>query len=156
MKYKANAKYVRQTRRAFAMGIPPNQGLSNTQKAKIHVAKKQLGLKEDEYRAILSRFGVESSKDLTQNQWPAVEAYLKKIGFIERPGKKRSSATERTPKANYLKKITAILAEAGLPDNYADGIAKRQYKKVLAQCDTDQTKTVMQSLIIFQKRRAGQ
>ena len=38
--------------------------LSKSQLAKIHILKKECGLSDEEYRAVLSSFGVESSKDL--------------------------------------------------------------------------------------------
>lgn len=56
----------------------------------IHVAKKQLGLSEEIYRAILiNKGGVESAADLDRTGFEAVMAYLTACGF-------RSTWTQRT------------------------------------------------------------
>ena len=48
----------------------------------IHVAKKQLGLNDDVYRAILSGAGVESSKDIkTDIQFNTVMSAFQQLGF---------------------------------------------------------------------------
>jgi len=51
--------------------------------ALIHVAKKQLGLDEEAYRAILSGAGVFSAKDIaTDEQFNAVMAAFLRLGFL--------------------------------------------------------------------------
>jgi len=125
--------------------------LSTKQIAKLHVAKKQLGLSEDEYRAILSRFGVSSSKELKQRQWVAVESYLYKIGF--KPMINRKQTQDR--RANYINKITAILLDCKLTTNYADGIAKQMFGKEIINCNTNEVKAVMIALITYQKKMVG-
>lgn len=58
--------------------------------AVVHVAKKQLGLSEEVYRAVLVRIGgVESAADLDRTGFEAVMAYFTACGF-------RSSWTQRT------------------------------------------------------------
>jgi hypothetical protein len=53
--------------------------------AVIHVAKKQLGLGEEAYRAILSGAGVSSAKDITTNaQFSAVMGAFAALGFKSR------------------------------------------------------------------------
>lgn len=50
--------------------------------AKIHIAKKQLALKDDSYRALLHRItGRESSGDCTDAQLDAVLTEFKRLGF---------------------------------------------------------------------------
>ena len=125
--------------------------IGNRQKAKIHIAKQQLGMSDDEYRSMLSRFGVESSKDLAQNQWASVEAYLKKLGFVARVGKPK---TKRATKSRFQWKINEIKQSMGLTDNYIDGIAFQMHGKVLSRCKTEEVQSVMKALIIYQQRHA--
>lgn len=52
------------------------------QRAVLHVAKKQMGLTDADYRNVLNLYGgVESSKDMTPEGFRNVLAYLQKIGF---------------------------------------------------------------------------
>lgn len=70
--------------RASASPVTPKQI------ALLHVAKKQLSLDDDSYRAILARYGrCESAADLNQPGFTAVMKYLTAMGF-------RSTWTQRT------------------------------------------------------------
>lgn len=56
--------------------------MTRKQLALVHVAKKQLGLADEDYRAILERIaGVESSKDLDQRSFEAVMQHMAALGF---------------------------------------------------------------------------
>jgi phage gp16-like protein len=56
--------------------------MTNEQLALIHVAKKQLGLDDDTYRAILQKLGrVESAKQLDAAGFEAVLRYFNSCGF---------------------------------------------------------------------------
>jgi hypothetical protein len=68
----------------------------------IHVAKKQLGLDDEAYRAILSGAGLDSAKDIeSENQYNTVMAAFVRLGFL--PGgrggavKNRRSAAGTNP-----------------------------------------------------------
>jgi hypothetical protein len=72
------------------MKIVPGKGQQkqDTQKrerngllAKIHVARKQLGLDDDQYEAVLRGFKVTSSKDMTIPQLEQLVKYFKRLGF---------------------------------------------------------------------------
>lgn len=67
--------------------------------AKIHIAKKQLGLTPDQYEAILSGYKVESARDLTMQQLESMVKYLKYLGW--RPYRVRK-------RAPVERKITAL------------------------------------------------
>ncbi len=55
---------------------------SSADLAKIHIAKKQLAMDDDAYRAMLKNIGgVESAKDLSQSAVGRVLAHLKRCGF---------------------------------------------------------------------------
>ena len=109
------------------------------QLAKIHIAKKQLGLDDDTYRALLMQLaGVNSAKDLTASQLTKVLEHFKKSGFKGSktyPGKPHN-ADSKAANAKQLGKIEALLADAGRPWAYALALAKRMYKKdALEFCD---------------------
>ena len=58
--------------------------------AKIHVAKKQLAMDDETYRAMLmSQFGVESARDLSAHQRKSCILYMQRLGF---EGKRRLHA----------------------------------------------------------------
>ena len=57
--------------------------------AKIHIARKELGLQEAEYRALLQRVGrVESAKALSDKAAAAVIAEFKRLGWEPRESKR--------------------------------------------------------------------
>lgn len=58
--------------------------------AKIHIAKKELGLTQDKYEAILSGYEVDSAKDLTMPDLEGMVKYLKYLGW--RPLRQRKRA----------------------------------------------------------------
>jgi phage gp16-like protein len=55
--------------------------------AKVHVAKKQLGLSDDQYEAVLRGFEVASARDMTIPQLEQLVKYFRRLGF--RPIKAR-------------------------------------------------------------------
>ncbi|MBN1830267.1 MAG: DUF1018 domain-containing protein [Deltaproteobacteria bacterium] len=67
--------------------------------AKIHIAKKELGMSDDQYEAILSGFGVESSKDLPLVKLEQLARYLEYLGW--KPFRPRR-------RTNVEKQITAL------------------------------------------------
>ena len=118
--------------------------------AKIHIAKKELGLEDDTYRALLRRVidlnpahltalgktkafeGVISAKYLTVLGRAAVLEHLKASGFTGKaayPGKPHNTDSQTSGTAPQLRKIEALLAEAGRPWAYAATMAKHMYKK---------------------------
>ena len=124
--------------------------------AKIHIAKSQLGLDEDAYRAmLLSVGGVMSAKDLTPLGAAKVLAHLEKFGF--RPskqfGRRPSVGALRNP---LVGKIEALLAEQKLPWSYADGIVRRMFSpvKTVQFCDEQQLRAVITALVKQSRRKA--
>lgn len=87
--------------------------------ARIHIARKQLGMDEVEYRAMLAgQTGKNSCKNMTLSELFQVEAYLKKLGF--KPVAKRSSRTNKrySPKSkgrpvDVLRAIWIQMAQDG-------------------------------------------
>lgn len=99
--------------------------------AKIHIAKSQLGMDDDTYRALLARVaGVRSAKDLSPRQIGAVLAEFVRLGFQPKPAKKAGRAVPKPApdRAALVGKIEAFLAEANRPWAYADAMALRMFK----------------------------
>lgn len=97
--------------------------------AKIHIAKKELAMDDDTYRAMLQSIaGVSSSKDLTDAGVTKVLAHLQRCGWkpkaAAKAGKKPSVARGRQA---LVGKVEALLAEAKRPWDYADAMAKRMF-----------------------------
>ncbi|MBI2801269.1 MAG: regulatory protein GemA [Gammaproteobacteria bacterium] len=119
--------------------------------AKIHIAKKQLGLDEPTYRAMLWTIGrVESSKDLDTHGRQALLDHLKSRGFVDRARPKPNE--DRAP---LIYKIRAMLRAADRPDAYADGIAKRMFGSArYTWCNPEQLRKLVAALAYDAKRRA--
>jgi phage gp16-like protein len=89
--------------------------------AKIHIAKKQLGLEEDLYRSILSDVtqGKTSCSEMTGTELQAVLAHFVRSGFVPKKAKKsrRLSPPSGTAKIAEIDKIRAIwitMAQQGI------------------------------------------
>ena len=128
--------------------------------AKIHIAKKQLGMSDTAYREMLKNIaGVASAADLDGRGRLKVLAHLKNCGFKplykpERPQiKHRSAAKEREP---MLAKVRAILMDLRLPWKYADLTAKRMLSVDRVHwLEPDQLHKLTIALIYHQKRAYG-
>lgn len=119
--------------------------------AKIHIAKSQLGLDEDTYRALLARIaGVRSAKDLGPRQVGLVLAEFQRLGW--KPESKQQGRP--TPKVaqnrkTVLKKVEALLASAKRPWSYADAMANHMFQRERVEwLDDSQLYRLMQALII--------
>lgn len=81
--------------------------MSNAALAKIHIAKKQLSLDDDTYRAILERVtGRATSKGMSAKQHAAVLAEFQRLGWQVKPTGKGRKWRKKSNKA-YVRKIYA-------------------------------------------------
>lgn len=121
---------------------------------KIQIARRQLGLDDDTYRAILKRtVGVESSKDLTPRQVGRVLVELERLGFKPKTSTGRAKPKPAAERAKLVGKIEAQLAEAGRPWEYADSLAARMYQvERLEWCDGEQLRGIVTALALDAKR----
>lgn len=111
--------------------------------AKVHIAKKQLGLRDEDWRAILeARFEVDSSARLSLGQLENLVSYLERCGWkpttrrkvFDRHGKPHVATHDDTGmgREGQMRKIEALLAELGqaeghyMPWDYAAAILKHQ------------------------------
>ncbi|OON62304.1 GemA protein [Massilia sp. KIM] len=131
----------------------------NPSLAKIHIAKKELGLDDETYRAMLQQHGgVTSSKDLTPLGAARVLQHLEKSGF--KPKVKASYGKRPNPparRAALIRKIEAQLTHAGRPWSYADAMAQRMFKIVKVDwLDEEQLGKIVAALAIDAKRHPAQ
>ena len=131
--------------------------------AKIHIAKKDLGLDEDTYRAVLARHGAPgdrpSSAQMTVAQLEAAVRELQAKGWTpKKPGAGRRPRPPRN-RAEQITKIEALLADKAkrqgrpVPWAYADAIAKRVCRvDKVDWCDTDQLRRVIAALEYDRRR----
>lgn len=104
--------------------------------AKIHLAKKEMGLVDDDYRAILIRIaGRTSSKDCTIADLRAIVEELKRLGFQPRPARGRSGGRASPkpadhPTARKARALWISLHQLGAIDNPSEqaleAFARRQ------------------------------
>lgn len=130
----------------------------NQQLSKIHIAKKDLAMDDDSYRAMLARVaGVISAKDLNPRQVGLVLREFERLGWKPKPGRPKPNAA--VDRQKLVSKIEAQLAEAGRPWNYADSLAQRLYKvERLEWLDAKQLGGVITALVKDAQRhgRSGQ
>lgn len=130
--------------------------ISKGKLAQIHIARQQLGLSDDEYRAILARTaGVSSAKQLTNRNVGNVLHEFRRLGFVPKPAKKAGRKAPKPPatRLRIMNKVEALLAEAGRPWGYADGMARHMFRvERVDWLDDDQLQRLMQALIIDAKR----
>lgn len=155
----------------------PNPDLHRkTELAKIHVAKAQLKLDDDTYRALLERLtGKTSAADLTARERVMVLNEFYRLGWSaesHRIPQRRPTPSTGSPstgsgraggggrmagwgKDKLLSKIGALLAEAKRPWAYADGIARHMFGGVesVRFCDQEQLRKIVAALMYDQKRR---
>lgn len=97
--------------------------------AKVHVAKKELGLAEDDYRAVLLRVtGHMSAAECTEAQLGAVLDEMKRHGFVARPA--RASRRADHPSALKARALWISLHALGVVENPSEqaleAFARRQ------------------------------
>jgi len=103
--------------------------LTKKQITLIHVAKSKIGMTEEDYREMLhTRFGVNSSRELKQDQWDEIYSHFKNCGFVPHHKSAKKSGMHKRPacdKASLTSKVEALLADMDLSWAYADELAKR-------------------------------
>lgn len=125
--------------------------------AKIHIARQQLGMDEDSYRAMLrSVGGVASAKDLDASGASKVLRHLERCGF---KGQRNDGRRPRVPASRdaQLRKIEALLADAGRPWAYVQGMVKRMCKlDAIDFCDGPMLGKLIAALEYDARRHKGQ
>lgn len=130
---------------------------TNKLKAQIHIAKQQLGLDDETYRALLkSVTGKTSSADMSLMDLHKVVEAMKRHGFkVKRKSDGRPHNINSNGMPKMMTKVQALLADQNLPWSYADGIAKQMYG--IDRCswltDPEQVKAIVAALYARQKKQ---
>jgi len=124
--------------------------------ARIHLAKKELGLDDDAYRTLLQGLVKKSSAaDLTaRERWHVLKA-LERLGAKSAQARRFPGRPAIVPldKAALISKIEAFLAEARRPWSYAHAIAWRMFKRPQVQdCEPDELRRLVAALNYDAKR----
>lgn len=126
---------------------------------KIHVAKSQMGVDDDSYRAMLSRISggkTNSAKGLTVHMAEKVLEEFKAKGWKPKPSVKAKGRPHNMGQlANEVLVIEAQLTDMKLPWSYADKIAKQMFgiARVAWLKKPDQVKAVLAALHVEQEKR---
>ena len=134
--------------------------LRKSELQKIHIAKKELALADDEYRSLLLAVtGKQSAADLDWQGRQKLLDHFKKLGFkVKTKAGGRAQPQVAEDRMPRIRKIGALLAEAKLPWSYADGIARELFKKEgierIEFCDGEHLSDVIVALVKDAQRRA--
>lgn len=120
----------------------------------IHVAKREMCLDDDTYRAMLtSTTGKASSKDCTTPELRKILDTMKSKGFTVTPKQPKPDVVNLNQP--MLDKIGALLADGGYPWEYAVGIAKNMFdKEDLRFCTGDELRRIIAALMYNKQRNA--
>ncbi|WP_420598602.1 gp16 family protein [Neptuniibacter sp.] len=126
----------------------------------IHVAKRELGMQDDDYRAMLASIpaleGATSTAGLPVPKLQAVLDTMKGMGFKVRPNNKSKGKPHNFNKMpGEITKIEALLTDMSLPWKYADAIANQMFgiKRVAWVKDRKKLASIIAALYVEQKKR---
>jgi len=124
--------------------------------ARIHLAKKELGLDDDAYRALLQGVTKKtSSADLTARERWSVLKEMGRLGAKSALPRRYPGRPAIVPldKTALIQKIEAFLTEARRPWSYVNAIAWRMFKRNQVQdCDADELRRIVAALNYDAKR----
>jgi len=129
--------------------------------ARIHIAKQQLSMTDEDYRDMLWTQGrVRSAADLDFAGRKRVLDYLVSIGFKPTAGKASKRPARPTPAPDKLKLVRRIRAQLisldRKPDTYADGIAKQMFGiEYFEWCGHDQLHAITAALGVQQVKEGA-
>ena len=124
----------------------------------IKTAQGALGMDDATYRAMLQRVaGVTSCKNLTPLGVAKVLRELNRLGFaVEQKPFVAARANVPLSRSAMMKKIRALLADAGREMPYADGMANRMFEiERVEWLADDQLNKLVAALAIDKKRRVA-
>lgn len=143
------------TKKTYTTAYQAKAANTNALKAKIHIAKNELGLDDATYRAVLIRItGKDSCGLMSGDELAFVYNEFKRLGFTPKQAKpKRSKPTTTADRTALLNKVEAILADMGLPWSYANATAKQMFGVDMVHwLDGKKLYKVVQALAVYQKR----
>jgi phage gp16-like protein len=128
----------------------------NRELARIHIARAQLAMDEDVYRATvraISNQRTDSAKDLDYAEREKLLEHFRRLGWrdVQTGVRRKFTAAAKQP---LMDKVAALLASSMLPWAYADSMARRMFKVERTDwLDADQLRRVVAALEYQKKRR---
>lgn len=126
--------------------------------ARIHIYAQQLDMADDTYRALLLRItGQQSCTAIDASGRAAVIAEMLRLGATDKsPQRAQRGKPKGLDRSPYLRKIGALLADAGRPWEYAHALARRMCRVDRLQFarEADLRKIVAALAIDAQRQRA--
>ena len=122
--------------------------------AKVHIAKKELGLSDEIYRAVLEeKYGVRSAKELKIFELIDLCRHFEKLGWKSKPPKGKPRACKE--REALLKKVFVLCYNLGVPvPEYATGIAKKMFGvDYIGWCNPNQLHKIVAALMYQLKRK---
>lgn len=120
----------------------------------VKMGQNYLAWDDETYRAVVARItGKTSATKCSFKELGLVLDYMHEQGF---PKNRKHGRRPEVPenREHILKKIEALLADAGRSWNYAEGMAKKMFKRDAVQFLTyEELDKLMVALIIDQRRR---
>lgn len=126
----------------------------NTDLAKIHIARQQLGMNDDDYRAMLLTIGrVKSSAQLDVYGRSRVLAHLASLGWKPSPRGKPRRAVSAQPQDKKIRALWLELAVKGaVRDRSEDALLS--YVRRLTGCDRLEWITSKQASIVIESLKS--
>lgn len=138
----------------------PAQAKRKQLMAQIHIAKNQLGMEEENYRATLQRItGKDSCSEMKTSELVDVVQEMKRLGFkpksTERSQKKHGKKPSVTQsKEALISKIEAIIADLNLSWDYVHEMANRMFAIERVQwLDEQKLYKLTQALAVYQRKQ---
>jgi phage gp16-like protein len=126
--------------------------------AKLHIAKKDMALTDDVYRALLYRVtGKHSAAAMSAGEIGRVLSDMKAKGWKPSPPKKAGKKPVVNPDCQrLLAKVEALLAEERRPWAYAEAIARHMYGvDKLEWCTPEMLRGILVALVKNARRNGG-
>jgi hypothetical protein len=131
--------------------------VTNGQIALLHVAKRDLGLDDEDYRSILRHYKAETAKDLNMRDFEKIMKYMESLGFKYIGPRQRSHAPRRDalglPYPAQLKEIERLFEKLDMPTAARQqGFCRKVIKKPWPQTRGEANK-VFEGLKAILRRR---
>ena len=122
---------------------------------KVHIGKSILKMTDEQYkRFLLDSVDKHSCTVMTDAELMQGLRAMTAKGVVFNTKNAPKRPAPKADKAKYLAKITALLTEYGLPQTYADGIAKKAFGvNFVHWLEVWQLKKVVQMLSVYDRRK---
>lgn len=130
--------------------------MRNRELARIHIAKSQLAMDDDVYRATVravSNQRTDSARDLDYAEREKLLEHFRRLGWKDGGGRLRRKHAARDKQA-MIDKVSAMLSQSMRPWAYADGVAKRMFGvQKVDWLDHEQLRRLVTALEYDRRRR---